>query len=181
MLRSLMRVGIVALGASVLVVATSSASLASAPGTHRAAHKVKRHAAHKATGAKQASSYCTLLSSVQVEQLMGTSVTSTEHHGDFSDLAGCTWRGANPNNVDGASVTVDVNRHGGTFPSSAACTPAEQGQAVPALGTEAFFCGIMLTAKKGSVAVSLEAPGTSASEADFVADVSQIFRELGTG
>jgi hypothetical protein len=126
-----------------------------------------------------ATHYCRLLTTAQVTTRLGVAVTSTEPKGAFNG-PGCTRRGNQPSLLNGISATLGLNFHGDTTPfGGGSCSPSVGGKPVPGLGDQACFCGIILTAKKGSIAVNLDVGGSPASQADFVADVKQVFQEPG--
>jgi len=187
-----------------IAAATVAPSSAVAATKHKSSHKGKTHKSKRKkavsgskTGSSSASAgkYCTLLTTAQVNALMGGQQTTTgtpQNHGDFAD-PGCTW----PTSGSQFYVTLDVNTKasstyvadGGStgecsasnaHPSQPLSEQLSEGASVsvPGVGTSAYYCGIFLVAQEGSLGVQLSSPGSPAGEQTFETDVQQILQKL---
>jgi hypothetical protein len=181
------------------VAAATVAPSAAAAATKHKSHKAKSHkskskkanASGKTTGGK----YCSLLTTAQVNALLGgqqTATEATQDHGDFAD-PGCTWL----TTTSQFYVTLDVNTkapstyvaNGGStgecgvsnaHPDQPLSQQLSEGASVsvPGVGTSAYFCGIFLVAQEGPLGVQLSSPGSPATEQTFVTDVQIVLQQL---
>ena len=181
------------------VAAASLVPSAAVAASKHKSHKAKSHTSKskkaKASGKTTGGEYCSLLTTAQVNALLGgqqTATEATQDHGDFAD-PGCTW----PTATSQFYVTLDVNTKapstyvadgGSTGQCSATNARPDQplsqqlsegaSVSVPGVGTSAYFCGIFLVAQDGSLGVQLSSPGSPATEQTFVTDVQMILQHL---